>query len=80
MSDVAQGPGWWEASDERWYPPELHPNWQAQAPMGSVGSVAGPTGAPEDSLSSWAPTPAGPMGGPLMAGYPSVGNEPGPNG
>ncbi len=23
MSDVAQGPGWWLASDGRWYPPEL---------------------------------------------------------
>lgn len=25
MSDTGQGPGWWEASDGRWYPPELHP-------------------------------------------------------
>jgi len=77
MSDVAQGPGWWEASDGRWYPPELHPNWPAQAPMGSV---AGPIGAPEDALSSWAPTPAGPMVGPPTAGYPSIGSEFGPNG
>ena len=23
MSDSAQGPGWWLASDGRWYPPEL---------------------------------------------------------
>jgi hypothetical protein len=23
MSDTAQGPGWWLASDGRWYPPEL---------------------------------------------------------
>ena len=22
MSDVPQGPGWWQASDTRWYPPE----------------------------------------------------------
>lgn len=22
MSDVARGPGWWQASDGRWYPPE----------------------------------------------------------
>jgi len=26
MSDVAQGPGWWQASDGRWYPPELYPS------------------------------------------------------
>jgi len=25
MSDVSQGPGWWEASDGKWYPPESPP-------------------------------------------------------
>jgi hypothetical protein len=25
MSDKAEGPGWWIASDGKWYPPELHP-------------------------------------------------------
>jgi hypothetical protein len=25
MSDQQQGPGWWLASDGRWYPPESHP-------------------------------------------------------
>ena len=25
MSDVSLGPGWWLASDHRWYPPESHP-------------------------------------------------------
>ncbi len=25
MSDASQGPGWWIASDGKWYPPELHP-------------------------------------------------------
>jgi uncharacterized membrane protein HdeD (DUF308 family) len=24
MSDVSQGPGWWLASDGKWYPPESH--------------------------------------------------------
>ena len=24
MSDVSQGPEWWQASDLKWYPPELH--------------------------------------------------------
>jgi hypothetical protein len=28
MSDMAQGPGWWVASDGKWYPPELHPQHQ----------------------------------------------------
>ncbi len=40
MSDTAQGPGWWIASDGRWYPPEQHPN-----------AVA-----PPDQLDAWAPT------------------------
>ena len=26
MSVWARGPGWWQASDGRWYPPESHPN------------------------------------------------------
>jgi len=25
MSTVSQGPGWWMASDHKWYPPETHP-------------------------------------------------------
>jgi len=28
VSDVSQGPGWWQASDGRWYPPALHPSQQ----------------------------------------------------
>ncbi|MCL4448270.1 MAG: DUF4282 domain-containing protein [Actinobacteria bacterium] len=26
MSDVSQGPGWWQAADGKWYPPEAHPD------------------------------------------------------
>ncbi|MCU1371701.1 MAG: hypothetical protein JWO77_2895 [Ilumatobacteraceae bacterium] len=33
MSDISQGPGWWQASDGKWYPPEQAPG-------------ATPTGAP----------------------------------
>jgi hypothetical protein len=25
MSDTSQGPGWWQASDGRWYPPTAQP-------------------------------------------------------
>lgn len=25
MSDTSQGPGWWQASDGRWYPPTARP-------------------------------------------------------
>lgn len=31
MSDVSQGPGWWEASDGKWYPPEQHPDYALSA-------------------------------------------------
>ncbi len=57
MSDTSQGPGWWQASDGRWYPPESHPNWAAQA-FGPA-----PSGTVEDALASWAPTPATPWAG-----------------
>lgn len=30
MSDTSQGPGWWMASDNKWYPPELAPQEQPQ--------------------------------------------------
>jgi len=34
MSDVSQGPGWWLASDNKWYPPESAPGYQP--PTGQV--------------------------------------------
>lgn len=42
MSDTSQGPGWWQASDGKWYPPEQAPGYQAApsgygaAPMGGA--------------------------------------------
>lgn len=32
MSNVAQGPGWWIASDGKWYPPETHPQYRPPPP------------------------------------------------
>jgi hypothetical protein len=32
MSDYSQGPGWWQASDGKWYPPQQHPGAAPQAP------------------------------------------------
>ena len=31
MSDTGQGEGWWQASDGKWYPPQQHPDYQAEA-------------------------------------------------
>ena len=45
MSDFPQGPGWWQATDGKWYPPEPPP------PPSGVGSSQGPGqgGAPIDT-------------------------------
>jgi len=89
MSDTSQGPGWWIASDGRWYPPELHPGRSADG-MGRppTDSGAAQHGA-ADSLAGWAPamapawgtsTPSGPSavpsGLPPMPGTPSYGGQP----
>jgi hypothetical protein len=45
MSDVSQGPGWWLASDGKWYRPEQHPNFLPPAspsPPAQVVSTALP--------------------------------------
>ena len=39
MSDMWQGPDWWLATDNKWYPPELHPKASA-APAGSPDEAA----------------------------------------
>ena len=41
MSDQSQGPGWWQASDGKWYPPEQAPGYQppAGAPMPGGGGT-----------------------------------------
>ncbi len=33
MSDTQEGPGWWLASNGKWYRPEQHPDYQASAPI-----------------------------------------------
>ncbi len=52
MSDVSQGPGWWQASDGKWYPPESAPG-AAPASFGaaSPAMAGGPGGA---QLAEWA--------------------------
>lgn len=40
MSDQSQGPGWWLASDGKWYPPETHPS-AAPPPPPATDSVPG---------------------------------------
>ena len=53
MSETSQGPGWWEASDARWYPPEedlmAAPNWH----QGELGEWLPPTGAKGGAPGWW---------------------------
>ncbi len=67
MSDTSQGPGWWLASDGRWYPPESHPGWATAERSGS-------SSAAEEALASWAPAAAAPMDAPPVAAYPGNGS------
>jgi uncharacterized membrane protein len=41
VSDTSQGPGWWQASDGKWYPPEQAPGYQPPAggPAGEGGGA-----------------------------------------
>ncbi len=45
MSDESQGPGWWLASDGKWYPPELAPGASTPPPGGPSGGWGGAPGA-----------------------------------
>lgn len=52
MSDTSQGPGWWLASDGKWYPPELWtgPPLSGPAfPQGAPSTYPGQGGAPPGS-------------------------------
>ena len=44
MSDVSNGPGWWQASDGKWYPPEQQPGYQASSPPPAASSPHGSSG------------------------------------
>lgn len=41
MSDTPQGPGWWQASDGKWYPPEQAPGAEAQGGYGVPAGAGG---------------------------------------
>lgn len=46
MSDISQGPGWWIASDNKWYPPDLHPSVQKAPPVPASGPPSPGAGSP----------------------------------
>ncbi len=65
MSDMSQGPGWWIASDDKWYPPESHPGAVAARAAAAAEAEAGGAeagGAEENGslgtrAASWLPRP-----------------------
>jgi hypothetical protein len=58
MSDSSQGPGWWQASDGRWYPPQSHPNQPAAPPPPTYSApppvAYGAPGAKKSGMPGWA--------------------------
>lgn len=80
MSDTSRGPGWWVASDGRWYPPELHPARRAASTPATVpASVpataataspvlpSGPTATAEATTATLATAVASPAAAPFVA-------------
>ena len=68
MSDVAQGPGWWQASDGKWYSPE-------QVPGDATPSPPTPTPAIPDGTGPLSVPLPGPDAGGVSPGY---GSQPAP--
>src|SRR5687768_12068353 len=73
MSEQAPGPGWWQASDGNWYPPEARQDPEEQPPQpgwwkASDGNWYPPESAsqPQQAADAETPTPAAgaPAGGP----------------
>lgn len=72
MSDVSQGPGWWRASDGKWYPPETHPDYQPPAaPPAPPAPVAAPHATPV--AGSRQPTVVGGAPPMVVSGGPGIG-------
>ncbi len=71
MSDEPQGPGWWYATDGRWYPPEMHPDHRPdpEPPPPEPPPVVAPVVPP-----GWSPTGAAvPPSGPPPTAAPTGG-------
>jgi hypothetical protein len=55
MSDVSQGPGWWLASDGKWYPPHTAP--QQPAPVDPAAHTGAGAPLTADQVQQWAAAP-----------------------
>lgn len=62
MSDASQGYGWWQAADEKWYPPEAHPDYRPATPTLAAPASRPPTQSYSQVLQAGpAPTPKKPL-------------------
>ncbi len=70
MSDTSQGEGWWEASDGKWYAPELHRDYVAPAPEPEPAPAPEPE--PSQVVPPTEPPPIPPIEPPPMGGPPPI--------
>ena len=74
MSDYPEGPGWWQASDQKWYPPESFPS-DAPAQQPPPSSAPAPSYGQPAAGQEWGGPPGpgippAPGAAPPGAGYP----------
>ncbi len=74
MADVSQGPGWWLASDGKWYPPG------GETAAGGAGAASGPPGRREPQTQATPAMPAQPQPPPAPWETPGQADAPGPPG
>ena len=71
MSEQSQGPGWWQASDGKWYPPEQAPAQPPEAPptqpFPNAGPIPTPTPTPTPGPAPTPPSRSGLGTGPIIA-------------
>ena len=67
MSDLSQGPGWWQASDGKWYPPESHPGYAASSTAAQPATPPAQVAPPPMAPPPMAPPPMAPPGQPSPA-------------
>jgi hypothetical protein len=68
MSDTPQGPGWWQASDDKWYPP---PRPEMPGEVTTTAYPASPPTAPLDAPPQTSPYSSTPYAGPVPGATPS---------
>ena len=65
VSDKSEGPGWWQASEGQWYPPDQHPSFRddsgGQAPARTVAAQTSSPPRAEASRSQRSEEPAEPV-------------------